>query len=133
MRLISQLINGISRILQKLLRFFNGTAISTFFDSTSGVFPFFKFWIWMIQNFLYYHLIHLYNIAINFLMFLNNYHYIQLDYTFALQHLYLLQFIWVLFISLTQSVNGAQFLIVLLYFFHLLALQHHYLLLQDLL
>ena len=39
MRLISQLINGISRVLQKLLRFFNGTAISTFFDSTSGVFP----------------------------------------------------------------------------------------------
>ena len=30
-RLISQLINGISRVLQKLLKYFNGTAISTSF------------------------------------------------------------------------------------------------------
>ena len=30
-RLISQLIKGISRVLQKLLRYFNGTIISTFF------------------------------------------------------------------------------------------------------
>ena len=40
MRLISQLINGISRILQKLLQYFNGTAISTSFALPSaGVFP----------------------------------------------------------------------------------------------
>ena len=31
MRLISQLINGISRIPPKLLRYFNGTSISTSF------------------------------------------------------------------------------------------------------
>ena len=31
MRLILQLINDISRVLQKLLKYFNGTAISTFF------------------------------------------------------------------------------------------------------
>ena len=31
MRFMSQLINGISRVLQKLLKYFNGTAISTFF------------------------------------------------------------------------------------------------------
>ena len=31
MRLISQLIIDISRVLQKLLKYFNGTAISTFF------------------------------------------------------------------------------------------------------
>ena len=31
MRLFSQLINGISRGIQKLLKYFNGTAISTFF------------------------------------------------------------------------------------------------------
>ena len=30
-KLISQLINGISRVLQKLLRYFNGTIISTSF------------------------------------------------------------------------------------------------------
>ena len=48
--LISQLINGISRILQKLLKYFNGTAISTysvlptFIRGTSCYFS-------MIQNF----------------------------------------------------------------------------------
>ena len=40
MRLISQLANGISRVHQKLLKHFNGTAISTFFLlSLLGVFP----------------------------------------------------------------------------------------------
>ena len=39
MRLISQLINGISRVLQKLLKYFNGTAISTSFVlPAAGVF-----------------------------------------------------------------------------------------------
>ena len=31
MRLIPQLITGISRVFQKLLKYFNGTIISTFF------------------------------------------------------------------------------------------------------
>ena len=40
MRLISQLIKGISRVLQKLLKYFNGTIISTSFVLLSaGVFP----------------------------------------------------------------------------------------------
>ena len=40
MRLTSQLIKGISRVLQKLLRYFNGTIISTYFSlSAAGVFP----------------------------------------------------------------------------------------------
>ena len=40
MRLTSQLINGISRVFQKLLKYFNGTIISTFFVLPSaGVFP----------------------------------------------------------------------------------------------
>ena len=40
MRLTLQLINGISRVLQKLLRYFNGTIISIFFSLTAaGVFP----------------------------------------------------------------------------------------------
>ena len=30
MKLISQLISSISRVLQKLLKYFNGTAVSTF-------------------------------------------------------------------------------------------------------
>ena len=40
MRLISQLINSISRVLKKLLEYFNVTAISTFYVLPSlGVFP----------------------------------------------------------------------------------------------
>ena len=40
MRLTSQLINDISRVLQKLLKYFNGTAISTFIVlPAAGVFP----------------------------------------------------------------------------------------------
>ena len=40
MRLTSQLINGISRVLQKLLKYFNGTIISTSFVlPIAGVFP----------------------------------------------------------------------------------------------
>ena len=40
MRLISQLIKGISRVLQKLLKYFNGTTILTSFVlPVAGVFP----------------------------------------------------------------------------------------------
>ena len=40
MRLTSKLINGISRVLQKLLTYFNGTIVSaTFVLPLSGVFP----------------------------------------------------------------------------------------------
>ena len=40
MRLISQLINGISRDFQKLMNYFNDTSISTFFAlPLSAVFP----------------------------------------------------------------------------------------------
>ena len=39
-RLTSQLIKGISKVLQKLLKFFSGTIISTSFSlSAAGVFP----------------------------------------------------------------------------------------------
>ena len=42
MRLTSQLINGISRVLQKLLTYFKGTIISTSFVlASAGVFPVF--------------------------------------------------------------------------------------------
>ena len=40
MRLISQLINGMSRVIKKLLNYFNGTVISTTFVlSLAGVSP----------------------------------------------------------------------------------------------
>ena len=38
-RLISQLINGISRVFQKVLKYFNITIISTFFVPSSPVEP----------------------------------------------------------------------------------------------
>ena len=39
MRLISQLIKGISRVFQKLLKYFNCTIILTFFVPSSSVTP----------------------------------------------------------------------------------------------
>ena len=39
MRLISQLIKGISRVLQKLLKYFRGTIISTCFVPPPAVLP----------------------------------------------------------------------------------------------
>ena len=39
MRQISQLIHGISRVLQKLLKYFNGTIISAFFVPLFSVLP----------------------------------------------------------------------------------------------
>ena len=39
MRLISQVINGISRVLQKLLKYLNGTIILTFFMPSVLVVP----------------------------------------------------------------------------------------------
>ena len=40
MKLTSQLVNGISRVLQNLLKYFNGLAISTCFVlPAAGVFP----------------------------------------------------------------------------------------------
>ena len=38
-RLISQLINGISRVFQKVLKYFNITIISTFFVPSSPIEP----------------------------------------------------------------------------------------------
>ena len=38
-RLISKLINGISRVLQKVLKYFNGTLILTFFVPSFSVLP----------------------------------------------------------------------------------------------
>ena len=86
MRLISQLINGISRVLQKLLKYFNGTIISTSFVLPSvGVFPvIFILDLNDSESVKFYYLAHLCIIVINFEMFLNNYHYILLNYTLAL-------------------------------------------------
>ena len=66
-RLISQLINGISRILQKWLKYFNGTIILTSFVlPAAGVFPVIFILDLMIQIVLCSHLDHLCSYAINF-------------------------------------------------------------------
>ena len=86
-RLNAQLINGISNVLQRILRYFNGTIISTSFV------PFFSVFLvtcclnlnkillllWAGKSIITsLKLFHLYSIAINFLMFPNKYHYIPL-------------------------------------------------------
>ena len=83
-RVILQLIYGISRVLQKLLRYFNGAVILISFALPSaGVFLVMLILYGMIQIVLYYHLDHLYNVVTNFLTFLNNYHCILLNYILA--------------------------------------------------
>ena len=101
-----------SEVLQKLLKYFNGTAILTLFvlpssyffpviypldfnDSDSAKASFGSF----VQDF--------HKLS----MFLNNYCFIQLNYKLAIQHQKSFALsIWVLFIWFMQSVKGAQFL-----------------------
>ena len=97
-RLISQLIKGTWRVLQKLLRHFNGTIISTF---SVPLFPAWSFFF-IVLNELVSVLsslkslillssvkpVYFYNIAIKFHLFLKNYHYILLNYTLKLLHQY---------------------------------------------
>ena len=83
------LINGISSVLQKILKYCNGIAILTSFVlASTGVFLIFVFDLNDSESFNY-HLDYLCNIAINFQMFLNNYHYILSNYTLALLYQYL--------------------------------------------
>ena len=64
----------------------------------------------MIKNLLCNHLIHLYNIAMNFLVFLKNYCYILLNHTLALQHQDLWHCLLLCYLFHLQSVYGAQLL-----------------------
>ena len=74
MRLISQLINSISIVLQKLLKYCNGTTISTFFVLPSaGAFPVILIFDMNYSDCVILSLNHHYNTSINFLMFLNHY------------------------------------------------------------
>ena len=87
MRLISQLIKGISKVIQKLfIKYFNGTAILAFFVFQAAGFPVISVLYLNVSDCVIDNLNHLCNIAINFLMFPNSHHYIQLNYTLALQH-----------------------------------------------
>ena len=101
-KLISQLIKDISRVLQNLLKYFNGTAIFTFIILALSI----------LSNILDLNLNHsdsiipaLFNggsflqIHLNFQMFLNNYGYILSNYTLPLQHQHLSHYfiVWYLF------------------------------------
>ena len=92
--------NGISMFLQKLLKYFNGTIISTFFVPSSpveSVIFLFEFKFSSNENYQehehYSKLFHLYTIAINFLMFLKKYCSIPLNFTLALLHQCLLHYL----------------------------------------
>ena len=87
MRLTSQLINSISRVLQKLLKYFNGAIISTSFSlPSSGVFPVIFILDLNDPKSVKLSFGYLCNIATNFQIFLHNYPYILLNCTLALQY-----------------------------------------------
>ena len=91
MGFISKSIEDISRVLQELLKYFNGTAISTSYVLPSAgilpVIPTLNLNLNLTQNLLCYHLEYLCGTAIIILMFLHDYHTPLLDYTLASQHL----------------------------------------------
>ena len=115
-RLLLQLITDIWRVLQKLLRYFNGTTIWTYFLSTFSVcsvifcLSLSKHWLsqvkWQMTPALKQD--NLYTIVINFHMFSNKYYYIPLNDT----SMFLAWSVSELFISLVKSVHGAQFLLL---------------------
>ena len=71
-RLTSQLINGISRILKKFLKYFNGIIILTSFVlSPAGVFPVIFTLDLNDSEFAKSYLVHLCSTTINFQMFFN--------------------------------------------------------------
>ena len=94
-RLISKVVKGISRVLQKLLKYFNGTAILTSFVLPAAGF-FSVIFTLNLNNALlpgksglfycYLKMGQFYNISIKFLISLSNYHYIRLNCTLASQH-----------------------------------------------
>ena len=88
MRLTSQLIKIISRGLQKLLKYFNDTSIlKSFVLQAARVFPVILILSLCNSEFICYHLGHLCDISTKFLMSLNNYCYILINYKLASQHL----------------------------------------------
>ena len=84
-RLISKLIRGISKVLQKLLNYFNGKTISTSFVlPAAGVSPIIL--VLNLNDSGSVILDHLYGAAINFLIFLQNYCCTVSDYTSTSRH-----------------------------------------------
>ena len=97
---------------QEFSKKFNGSTIwNCFYYQHLECYLLFWFLNWMIYNLLYYHLVHLYNIAINVLTFLNNYSLYSIKIYINITTCKSFELsIWILFISLMQSENGAEFL-----------------------
>ena len=90
MTLASQLINSTSRVLQNVLKYFNGTIILTSFALLSAeVFPVIFILYLNDSEPAKFYLVHHCNTDINFQMFLNNCHHILSKYILALPHQYL--------------------------------------------
>ena len=107
-KLVSQLIKDSLTVFQNILKYFNGAAISAFTISQLLV---------SVMNLalnsnelelVMSSLTHIYDIAINFWLFLNNYHLFILSYTLSLQHKHLLHYLLVYYLFVIQSVNGAE-------------------------
>ena len=94
-RLISQLIKDILRAIQKLIKYFNGTDTSKYFVlRSSGIFPVTLILDLNDSDSVILSFDSSLNIALNFLMFLNNHHCILLNFTLASQHLYTLHYLF---------------------------------------
>ena len=99
----SQLIKGISRVLQKLLKYFSGTIISTFSMSPSSLVLPIIFDLKLSESASLAPLNTTMSpslftagisLQLSFQMFLNNYHYILLSYTWALLYQYIQHYLF---------------------------------------
>ena len=109
-------------LFRNFLKYFNGIDISTtlvlpilevlpvIFTFTLAFYITLHFYFNIKANLFCYHLDHLFNVDIKVPTFLNNYHYILLNYALALLHQDIFAlYTCVMFISLMWSVKGAYF------------------------
>ena len=105
-KLVSQLIKDCLRVFQNIFKYFNGAAISAFIISQLLV----SVMIFALNSneleLVMPSLAHIYDITINFWLFLNNYHLFILSYNLSLQHEHLLHYLLVYYLFVIQSVNG---------------------------
>ena len=107
-KLVSQLIKDCLRVFQNIFKYFNGAAISAFIISQLLV----SVMILALNSneleLVMPSLARIYDIAINFWLFLNNYHLFILSYNLSLLHEHLLHYLLVYYLFVIQSVNGAE-------------------------
>ena len=94
------------RVFQNIFKYFNGAAISAFIISQLLVSVMNLPLNWNELELVMPSLAHIYDITINFWLFLNNYHLFILSYNLSLQHEHLLHYLLVYYLFVIQSVNG---------------------------